>query len=242
MLKKLILGGGMVLLLAIGGGLYLWSQATALPDWYEEQVDEPNVGRFTRSPEQPPTPRHGGLGPAPLSLVWDDSSTATGQQDLPQVVVSPKKHGAGPRRKRVKKEIRSFHLQGAVRNPTLQGAIRGSRATYDSGKLEAGVVLNLSDVSRDDFSSRDQKTLDQALQAFPSLAKQSVYVGLEDEPVFRDGIMQLGSHPRVKIGKLDYSLAAAARRLGLSNAVLRGQIDAELRRLRIADPEVLSPP
>jgi hypothetical protein len=100
------------------------------------------------------------------------------------------------------------------------------------------VVLNLTEVKAKDFpTAKDRDTFRRTTRAFPALKKRSVYIGIEDHPTFDgDGYMKLGPNPRVRVGKLQYSLSAAAARLGTSENKIRQQINREFRRLKVTDP------
>jgi hypothetical protein len=63
-----------------------------------------------------------------------------------------------------------------------------------------------------------------------------VYVGIEDTPVVRDGVLQLGDAPKLRVGRLRYDLDSAAEKLGMSAADLRREFDRELRRMRVTPP------
>ncbi|TPV94967.1 MAG: hypothetical protein B7733_12470 [Myxococcales bacterium FL481] len=136
------------------------------------------------------------------------------------------------------REVRNFHLRSTAKNPAWREAVRGSRATFEDGTLEAGVVISLDKLPRRSLSANDRKTIDRALKAFPALRKREVYVGLEDRTVTRDGILQLGSSTKIRVGQLRYPLSTVAKRLGLSAPSIRRQINRELRRLKVKDPEV----
>ena len=49
-------------------------------------------------------------------------------------------------------------------------------------------------------------------------------------------MLQLGPDPKIRIGKLRYSLPSAAGRLGMSPAKLRNELNRELHRMRLTDP------
>ena len=115
--------------------------------------------------------------------------------------------------------------------------MRASRAVLDGDELEAGVVLDLSKVPRDKLVERDKKLYERAVKNFPGITKRDVYVGIEDEPVAKDGVLQLGPDPKVRIGNLRYSLDDAAQRLGMSPTDLRRELDRELERLGFTDPD-----
>jgi len=134
--------------------------------------------------------------------------------------------------------MRNFHTRTKKIKPALRRAIKGSRATYNpkDGRVEAGMVANLGDVREGELSADDRSFLDQATSAFPSLKERDVYIGVEGDSVIKDGVVQLGPDPKVKIGNLSYSLPDAAARLGMNEAKLRQELNAELARMGVNAP------
>ena len=214
-MKKILKIAAIVIaaVLVIGGGVvcYYWRQATALPEWYTEELALQEELPFVEDATDVPAPQ------------WEDMVVEDEEaEDEP---------AAAPKQQKV---LRGFHRRG--RKTKSAKAVRASRATYRSGKLEAGVVLDLSRIPRDDLSEHDRNLLERATKNFPGIAKRDVYVGVEDHPVTVDGVLQLGNEPKIRIGKLQYSLPSAAGRLGMSPAKLRSELNRELNRMRLTDP------
>ena len=131
-------------------------------------------------------------------------------------------------------EMRNFHTRTKRIKPALRRAIKGSRVTYKkNGRVEAGMVANVGDIREEELSANDRSFLDQATSAFPSLKQRDIYIGVEGDTVTKNGVVQLGKNPRVKIGNLSYSLPDAAARLGLNEAKLRAELNAELARMGV---------
>ncbi len=213
MLKKVLIALALLLLIAGGVVAWFWHQATALPEWYAEIELEDAAA---------PT------GELQWAVVPDAEPPPPGAEPPP------------PTKKPKRREIRNFHLRAHVSTPEARKAFRASRATYEDGHLEAGVIVNAGKVSQDALSKKDKGFFQRLIRAFPSLAKRDVYVALEDEPVVaEDGILQLGAHPKIRVGKLSYSLDQVAKKLGVSSAAARRDINKELRRLKVTDPDHL---
>ncbi|MEE9382296.1 MAG: hypothetical protein V3V08_02655 [Nannocystaceae bacterium] len=233
MLKKILFGSLAVGVLVGSGAYYLWSQATALPDWYAAEDRSPK--------DQDAGGRGEGVAPSG-ELVWEELALPQEGALSPPLGVAPHEVGQGapakPVRKKVPRRLQNFHLHATAKNPALRRAVQASRADYRDGTLTAGVVINLSKIPDTTLSSADRKTFKNALRSFPGLRGRAVYVGLEDRPVTKNGFFQLGPATRVHIGKLDYPLSKVAARLGLREASIRKQINRELRRLKVRDPDV----
>ena len=70
----------------------------------------------------------------------------------------------------------------------------------------------------------------------PPLRKKNVYVGVETRPVRKDGVLQLGSRAKLRVGNVRYDLGSAANKLGMSEAGLRKALNKNLRKLGFKAP------
>ncbi|MEZ4382140.1 MAG: hypothetical protein R3A79_12390 [Nannocystaceae bacterium] len=134
-------------------------------------------------------------------------------------------------------QMRNFHMRTQKIKPALRKAIKGSRATVKDGKVEAGLVANVGDVPEQELSANDRTFLKKATDAFPSLKERDVYIGVEGDTVIKDGKVQLGDNSKVRIGNLTYSLPDAAARLGMDEAKLRAELNAELAKMGVNAPK-----
>lgn len=132
--------------------------------------------------------------------------------------------------------LRNPHLRSQAKQAPLQKAIKKSRATYDGGDLEAGAVVNLSEMDLDSMSPQERERYQQTIDAFPALTGRDVYVGIEGGVDKGDGTIALGRDTKLRIGDTRYSLANAAKRLNMSEAQLRESIEKELARMNVQIP------
>lgn len=207
MLKKI--GLVLLVLLLIAGGVifYLYSQATALPDWYAEEVA---AGPAAAAPEPPEA--------ADGSLQWVETKTAAGE---------PTK----------RKELRNFHRKAAKKNPEVAKVIKSSRASFDNGVLEMGVVADLRNIPKDQLRGDQAEFFQKVHNTFPSATDREVYIGVEDPaPVLVGGHIQLGPDAKLRVGNLSYDIDSAATKLGMSPAALRKQFDDQIRALGVNPP------
>jgi hypothetical protein len=223
-LRKIAIVLVVLALAGVGFLVHLWREVTALPEWAEDEIDvEESVPAADGSPA---------LQPQWVEVEADPPKVAAKPEQAPAKAEAPK-----PKKKRGRRVLKNFHLRSAAKNAVAAKAVRKSRAVYEDGDLEAGVIVNLSKIPRDKLEKRDRQLLDRAFRAFPFLRNRAVYVGIEDEPISRKGFLQLGRKTRVRVGKLEYSLAALARKLDLDAKQVRRQIDREMRRLKLTDPD-----
>ena len=249
MLKKVAIALGVLLLLAAVTLGWLWHQATALPEWYTEGSLEELAG--------PPEGAEGPIAP-PQWIAFDDRGDrlpTEPAEPFPELEAEPLR-GAGveaaspetsvaprPRRHRApegakRHELRGFHVRrGKDGKRKGSPAIRASRAVYEDGALEIGVILDLGRLPKDELKPRERERYERAVRRFPGLTKRDVWVGVEDRPISVGGYLQLSPEAEVRVGKLTYSLASAAERLGMSPVELRLELNRSLRRLGFVDPE-----
>jgi hypothetical protein len=133
--------------------------------------------------------------------------------------------------------LRNPHARMELEDTPIDKAIKQSRAAYAGGQIEAGAVLNLSDADVDSLSPEERERFKQTVDAFPALTERDVYVGVEGDVSERDGRMVLGPDAELRVGDSRYSIASAAKRLGMSEAELRKTIEDELTQLSTSLPE-----
>jgi hypothetical protein len=226
-LKKVVIASVAALMIALGVGAYLWREATALPDWYTE-ADAASLDEYAAADEAEDA--------APVAWVPDARPPEAPPELENPSATSPKR--ARTKRSAGRHELRGFHRRakkGDGRSP-----VKASRAIYEDGQLQAGVVFDLSRIPKDELVARDRELYDRAVEHFPGITRRDVYIGIEDRPVSTEGVLQLGPDPQVRVGNLRYSLDTAAGKIGMSSHELRRELDRELHRLGFVDP--IDPP
>jgi len=258
--KKLAIAGAVVLallLVAAGTLAYLWNQATALPDWYTADTPSEFGGPAEDLSDVPPGPsqwiafdaqgnRLPDPEPDPASgcFTWDSAPEAAPADPAapprryydyadptpaPAPRVRPPRTGPKPERY----EMRGFHRHARKPSP----AVRASRAVYEDGKLEIGIILDLQQLPVDRLKPRDRARYERAVANFPGIMERDIWVGVEDEPLRVGGYLALSPEAEVRVGKLTYSVDGAAQRLGMTPMELRLEVNRELRRLGFVDPD-----
>jgi hypothetical protein len=236
------IGVGLTILVAVMA-FVLWRQLTALPAWYDDEAalaaapaDEDWITADPPSPLADPGAEEllDGVAMDPEGRPSPGAAGAETGQGGHEPPSPRRASGASP-------TMRNFHLRSAVRNESLRKATKASRAEFIDGELRAGVVLEPGLIDRDTLDPATRRTVDRALRAFPGAKSRRVYVGLVDTPRTVDGILQLGADTRLRVGDVELDFDVAMRRVGLSPARVRAQIDAELRRLKVRDPRNQGP-
>ena len=136
-----------------------------------------------------------------------------------------------------RKELRNFHRKVAKQDPTVAKVIKASRASFEDGQLEMGVVADLRNLPNDKLNDSQRELFQKVHDNFPSATDREIYIGVEDPaPVLKDGHIELGPTAKLKVGDLTYDLDAAAARLGMAPDKLRAQFNAEAKRLGVTAP------
>jgi hypothetical protein len=196
-----------LVLIAAGVAYYLYSQATALPDWYAEEVAA-GPAAAAADPEEAPDGK----------LQWSDAPTKAGE---------PTK----------RKELRNFHRRAAKKNPEVAKVIKSSRASFEGGVLEMGVIADLRNLPKDQLRGDQAEFFQKVRDTFPTATDREVYIGVEDpSPVLTGGSITLGPDAKLRVGKISYDIDSAAARLGMPAAALRKQFDDQIAALGVNPP------
>lgn len=205
-----------VVLVAIGLG-WMWRRVTALPDWYDSGAMIAEDGRPQIDQEWVVIPDAERPATAP-------PGAEVYQLRNPHLREStPAGDASKPKKKRKKRP--------------LHETIKQSRATYSGGKVDAGAVINLSEMKLDKLGGKDRQRYEDTIEAFPALTGRDVYVGIEGAYKNDAGKLALGPNTKLRVGNTRYSLRTAAKRLGVSEAELRRTIEKELGHMNIELPK-----
>lgn len=120
--------------------------------------------------------------------------------------------------------------------PLLEVA-KGVNTSITKGRIESGLVMNLSEIPLESLPVEGQQAVEQLTQKFPILANRDVYIGLEGRPEVVDGALSLDD-THLKIGQMKLPIGSIASQLGLSQAEIEGQLGALLQQQGIA-PEAV---
>lgn len=120
--------------------------------------------------------------------------------------------------------------------PLLEVA-KGVNTSITKGRIESGLVMNLSEIPLESLPVEGQQAVEQLTQKFPMLANRDVYIGLEGRPEVVDGALSLDD-THLKIGQMKLPIGSIASQLGLSQAEIEGQLGALLQQQGIA-PEAV---
>ena len=110
----------------------------------------------------------------------------------------------------------------------LTNAIKGINTAIGDGKIESGVVFDLSDLPTENLSRREEAAIATALKAFPLLKDRPIYIGIEGKPTIANGRIQLDDNIKVKVGKLSMTLPELSQRFGIPLSKLENRLNEQL--------------
>lgn len=101
--------------------------------------------------------------------------------------------------------------------PFLEG-VQGIKTEIKKDKIKSEVVLNLSQVNRENLHASQLKVIDQLSAQFPSIAQDDLLLTLKGKPQVIEGRLKLESDTQVSIGGIQTSLGEISQRLGIDLA------------------------
>jgi hypothetical protein len=230
MFKKLLIG---VILLGTGGAgiaYYFWTQATALPSWFQGQSSDPTS--FVQ-PSQLLSPSTD-LNPAIASTkqkIQQKVQTAIQDQGMSQipgdVAVSL---NAQDFNQLIQSEI-SSQLQSRKISPVLPRI----QTNLENNNLELGTVINSAKLKTLDLPRRQQAMVERVVSQFPQLKDQDIYIGIEGKPKLENGQLTLPNNSQVRIGNLTFSLSEVAQKLGVPRDRLQQSLNLNIDQLNLQD-------
>ena len=203
-----------ILLVLVSGGAaagaiaaYYWQRATAVPTWYASSAADSDLA----------------IGVSSSRELWQNK-LATGDAD-------PNTAGRQVEIQLTESEINQLlqeELSQLSTTAPLMEMTQGLKASLAGDRLQAGLVVNPSQLPMQDFPPEAQQTLQQALNSLPLLENQAFYLGITGNPTVENGQLVLGDDTRFQIGNVQLSLAEVARIAGVSPTQLSDRINGAI--------------
>jgi hypothetical protein len=178
----------LVLGLLIGGAAaagaaaaYYWNRATALPTWYTTSTTNGDLATTISSGQ---------------TLIEAKLSTGDGVQylDDQQIAITL-----------TEPELNQLIQEGISQSPTVAPilqASQGVKATIEGNRLQAGMVINPTQIPLNGLPTHTQQSVNQAIEALPMLGDRDLYVGITGSPTIANGRLILGDDTRIQIGNV----------------------------------------
>ncbi|MGB3138511.1 MAG: hypothetical protein WBG38_09570 [Nodosilinea sp.] len=128
-------------------------------------------------------------------------------------------------------ELTQLLSEGLAQVPqatTFLPAAEGFKATIRGDRVAGGMVVNPADLPTQDLPPQVQQALETAFNTVPMLGDRPLYIGIEGSPRVDNGRLVLGDDTRIQIGRVNLSLADAARLTGLNPEQLTEKIGLAL--------------
>lgn len=237
---------GIFCLIACAGGVsiyYYWLQATKLPEWYStksgnrlkkvELVEESDIiaaksrlqAKIQSNLAESEAAEQNGQG---LSISSDNSG------------ISKPKNVEIQFSDREFNDIILVELAKKIDSSQDIAPLLNVHTTIESGKIETGTVVNLSELPISQGNSKQQAAMAKVIDKLPFAKNQDIYVGLSGTPTIDNGKLTLGENPEVKIGNLSFTVAELANKLGVSQEKLAQKLNiaVEMGQLKLDNMEV----
>ncbi|MBW4678983.1 MAG: hypothetical protein KME19_02570 [Microcoleus vaginatus WJT46-NPBG5] len=229
---------------------YQWQQFTNLPEWYTHQAQaSPNLINF-KNPEEVKEAKTQLEGKIDAYLASQESQPALEEpkNDSPfntQPIVGSASAGKtfDPDSVALNLDATEFNtlvvsnlVENARSSPLLESA-KGFKTTIKNGAIEAGVVLNISQIPTEQLAADERTAFNKAIQTFPFMENRQVYLALEGKPSLEQGTLKFDDSTKVKVGNLSMTLSELSQKLGIPKEQLKQKINLELSlgRLKIND-------
>ncbi len=231
MLKRLLL----IFVCIIGGisgvAFFYWQQATQLPNWYtNSSTNEPTI--IAASPTANPLPE-----------IDQKQIQQTRKQVLKKVSqLNSKDKGEVQLNAEEVNALIFSEISNKTDKSELAQAVKGTNAQIEDGKISAGAVIDLKEISQKELPSQEQAALDEFLSKLPpNLRNQPLYVGIEGKPTIRDRQFSFDDSAQIKLGNISFPLAEVAQSLGIPPEQLNQQISQQLKNLplKLDDVEIV---
>ncbi|MEM9093084.1 MAG: hypothetical protein AAGC93_30700 [Cyanobacteria bacterium P01_F01_bin.53] len=233
---KVLLAGLAIAAAAIGGGLgYAGMKTASLPDWYNNEATPAKTSPVTES-----APQASGY-PDESQASYEDASyenaayreagtdaSYESREDFGEVIVTPHTQASDVviSESELSQMVTDAIASQAATAPILDAA-QDIRTSLEDGRIESGVVMNLSKLPVEALPDEGQQAVEQFTQTFPFIANRDVYLGIEGSPIIVDGGFSLDD-THIKIGQLKLPVSNVASQLGISQSDIEKQLSGVL--------------
>ena len=220
-MKKTALLMSLVMVSAIVGGsfAYGWHSVVSSPDGQATDA----VAPATPEPDAAST---SSAEPISQSI---DSNARSQQPSLEQQLSNVSRENGQVRLTLDEAQLNQL-VSGAILSQPLAAQIfadaQSLQATLNEDSIEAGAVLNLSELPREGLPVDVRTGLDQLTNAAPMLANRDIFMGIVARPSVQDGKVSLDQDLSFRLGQFTLPMADVAEQMGLSTSEIEQRLDA----------------
>ncbi|HEY9693178.1 MAG TPA: hypothetical protein V6D15_13285 [Oculatellaceae cyanobacterium] len=112
-------------------------------------------------------------------------------------------------------------------------SVKGVNTKIRNGKIETGIVVNISEFSNTPFAQNNQDKLKKLTEKFPFLNNREVYIGISGTPYIENGNLKFDDNTQIKVGNLSFTIADLSQKTGISKERIEQRLNLELKSRRI---------
>jgi hypothetical protein len=230
MFKKLLIGVIFLGAGAAGLAYYFWTQATALPSWFQGQSSDPK-GFVQPSQLPPPSTDSSPAIASTKQKIQQKVQTAIQDQGMNQI----------PEDIAVSLNAQDFNqllqaeISSQLQSRKIAPILPNIQANLENNNLELGTVINPTKLKTLDLPRRQQAMVARVVSKFPQLKDQDIYIGIEGKPQLDNGQLALPNNSQVRIGNLTFSLSEVAQKLGVPRDRLQQSLNLNIDELNLQD-------
>jgi hypothetical protein len=226
MIKKLgILG----LLFLAGAGatlLFIWSQATKLPDWY------------TQASPSAETAPNSALTQAEIDDFEERQSIAAQlEQKVATSLAGEKTSPSNPETVSLNaREFNQFVVTSLPKTPKtekLLASVKAINTDIRNGQIKSGIIISTAALPLEQLPPTQHSAVKELLRTFSFLQDEEIYIGIKGQPRIEQGRLVLDEQTQVMLGGLTFSLADLASQLSLPEEKLVQTLSLQLGQFNI---------
>ncbi len=163
---------------------------------------------------------------------------------FPEVRAARKRGRSQPEEIRLRlheSDLRDLAIAGLARHAQGRRVLELAqqiRAEIDHGEIGLELIVNLSEVPRDQLSDRERETIEKIEDLLPLIGSNDLPIGFYGSPQASRGRIRLGGKPWMKVSVLKLSLATVSERLGISEQDLENSLEIEWPGFEVLDVTV----
>ncbi|MEO1392817.1 MAG: hypothetical protein AAFV90_07890 [Cyanobacteria bacterium J06634_5] len=250
---KVLLAGLAIVAAAVGGGLgYASMQTAGVPEWYGQSSSQtaqtptsktapPQDSEvLTKKDSQSNAAPYEQATESPIESPTESTSENGASVSGDDIVVTPRAdlgsetntHSGTSLRTQGKDvvisegELTQMVTAAITAQPQMAPileATQGVSTQIKDGRVESGIVMNLSTLPTEALPIEGQEAVEQLRSTFPFLTNRDVYLGIEGSPTIVDGGFSLND-TNIKLGQLKLPVANVASQIGISQSDIEKQI------------------
>lgn len=114
------------------------------------------------------------------------------------------------------------------------------KTEIDDGRVEIGMVINLSEIPPGELTEEERENVDQVLRFLPFLGDQDLYIAVSGVPTAQDGKVTVARDVQVKLAFLSLPIEEMGELFGVDTEPFRRELVLDLSPFRAREVEVVT--